>query len=199
MQFVVDQPATIGALPIAVALAEKVLEGYPSGLAMRRIAGRTDSPACVALDPACRRTSRVTLYALRLRRRYCWPGHQQSDPRPLTQIRPDLGQAVGDHDLTTPRCPTPAPGFPENSRHAPAVTVWSSSRPECADASPTKSARRSANRPWSKSALREWNATGPNEPVCAVRTSGRPANNIDSSAQVLHYGDCILILMKKVH
>ena len=36
--FVVDQPATIGALPIAVAHAEGVLVGYLPGLAMRRIA-----------------------------------------------------------------------------------------------------------------------------------------------------------------
>jgi transposase len=35
---VVDQPATIGALPIAVAQAEDVLVGYLPGLAMRRIA-----------------------------------------------------------------------------------------------------------------------------------------------------------------
>ncbi len=35
---VVDQPATIGALPIAVAHAEGVLVGYLPGLAMRRIA-----------------------------------------------------------------------------------------------------------------------------------------------------------------
>ncbi|WP_460948472.1 IS110 family RNA-guided transposase, partial [Okibacterium endophyticum] len=36
--FVVDQPATIGALPLAVAQAEDVLIGYLPGLAMRRIA-----------------------------------------------------------------------------------------------------------------------------------------------------------------
>ncbi|WP_282859927.1 IS110 family transposase [Pseudoclavibacter helvolus] len=36
--FVVDQPATIGALPIAVAQAAGVLVGYLPGLAMRRIA-----------------------------------------------------------------------------------------------------------------------------------------------------------------
>ncbi len=36
--FVVDQPATIGALPIAVAQAGGVLVGYLPGLAMRRIA-----------------------------------------------------------------------------------------------------------------------------------------------------------------
>ncbi|GAA2233551.1 IS110 family transposase [Herbiconiux moechotypicola] len=36
--FVVDQPATIGALPLAVAQAEGVLIGYIPGLAMRRIA-----------------------------------------------------------------------------------------------------------------------------------------------------------------
>jgi len=35
---IVDQPATIGALPIAVAQAESVLVGYLPGLAMRRIA-----------------------------------------------------------------------------------------------------------------------------------------------------------------
>lgn len=36
--FVVDQPATIGALPLAVAQAEGALIGYLPGLAMRRIA-----------------------------------------------------------------------------------------------------------------------------------------------------------------
>jgi transposase len=36
--FVVDQPATIGALPLAVARAEGVAVGYLPGLAMRRIA-----------------------------------------------------------------------------------------------------------------------------------------------------------------
>ncbi len=36
--FVVDQPATIGALPVAVAQAENVLVAYLPGLAMRRIA-----------------------------------------------------------------------------------------------------------------------------------------------------------------
>jgi transposase len=36
--FVVDQPATIGALPLAVAQAEDILIGYLPGLAMRRIA-----------------------------------------------------------------------------------------------------------------------------------------------------------------
>ncbi|WP_146707754.1 IS110 family transposase, partial [Shigella flexneri] len=35
---VVDQPATIGALPVAVARSEGVLVGYLPGLAMRRIA-----------------------------------------------------------------------------------------------------------------------------------------------------------------
>ncbi|MCQ9387043.1 IS110 family transposase, partial [Brevibacterium moorei] len=35
---VVDQPATIGALPVAVAAAMGVLVGYIPGLAMRRIA-----------------------------------------------------------------------------------------------------------------------------------------------------------------
>ena len=36
--FVVDQPATIGALPVTVARAEGVLVAYLPGLAMRRIA-----------------------------------------------------------------------------------------------------------------------------------------------------------------
>ncbi|GAB3260880.1 hypothetical protein GCM10027562_23980 [Arthrobacter pigmenti] len=36
---VVDQPATIGALPVTVAQAMGVLVGYLPGLAMRRIAG----------------------------------------------------------------------------------------------------------------------------------------------------------------
>lgn len=35
---VVDQPATIGALPVAVARSEGTLVGYLPGLAMRRIA-----------------------------------------------------------------------------------------------------------------------------------------------------------------
>ena len=35
---VVDQPATIGALPVAVAQAERILVGYLPGLSMRRIA-----------------------------------------------------------------------------------------------------------------------------------------------------------------
>lgn len=35
---VVDQPSTIGALPVAVAQAEGILVGYIPGLAMRRIA-----------------------------------------------------------------------------------------------------------------------------------------------------------------
>ena len=36
--FVVDQPATIGALPVAVAQAEGILVGYLPGLSMRRVA-----------------------------------------------------------------------------------------------------------------------------------------------------------------
>ena len=35
---VVDQPSTIGALPVAVAQAEGIMVGYLPGLAMRRIA-----------------------------------------------------------------------------------------------------------------------------------------------------------------
>jgi hypothetical protein len=53
--FVVDQPATIGALPIAVAQAEDVLMGYLPGLAMRRIADLHAGEA--RPTPATRRSS----------------------------------------------------------------------------------------------------------------------------------------------
>jgi hypothetical protein len=84
---VVDQPATIGALPVAVARAAGVLVGYLPGLAMRRIAklhpgeAKTDArdaliiaetartmPAHAALDPGRRRAGRGTVDAVRLRR-----------------------------------------------------------------------------------------------------------------------------------
>ncbi|SRH01259.1 ISSfl2 ORF [Shigella flexneri 2a] len=42
---VVDQPATIGALPVAVARSEGVLVGYLPGLAMRRIAANSPCSA----------------------------------------------------------------------------------------------------------------------------------------------------------
>lgn len=57
---VVDQPATIGALPIAVAQAESVLVGYLPGLAMRRIAdlhageGKTDARDAAIIAQAAR-------------------------------------------------------------------------------------------------------------------------------------------------
>ncbi|TFC30323.1 IS110 family transposase [Cryobacterium sp. TMT2-18-3] len=58
--FVVDQPATIGALPIAVAQAEDVLVGYLPGLAMRRIAdlhageAKTDARGAAIIAQAAR-------------------------------------------------------------------------------------------------------------------------------------------------
>ncbi|WP_146705050.1 IS110 family transposase, partial [Shigella flexneri] len=53
---VVDQPATIGALPVAVARSEGVLVGYLPGLAMRRIAAlhageaKTDARDAAIID-----------------------------------------------------------------------------------------------------------------------------------------------------
>jgi transposase len=57
---VVDQPATIGALPVAVAQAEGVLVGYLPGLAMRRIAdlhageAKTDARDSMVIAQAAR-------------------------------------------------------------------------------------------------------------------------------------------------
>jgi transposase len=57
---VVDQPATIGALPVAVAQAEGVLVGYLPGLAMRRIAdlhqgeAKTDARDAAVIAQAAR-------------------------------------------------------------------------------------------------------------------------------------------------
>lgn len=83
---IVDQPATIGALPIAVAQAAGALVGYLPGLAMRRIAdlhpgeaktgrerrrhhrgNRTDHAAHPAVDPGHRRAGRRAHDALRVR------------------------------------------------------------------------------------------------------------------------------------
>ena len=66
---VVDQPATIGALPVAVALAVGVLVGYLPGLAMRRIAdlhpgqAKTDARDAAIIAEAAR-TMPHTLRAL---------------------------------------------------------------------------------------------------------------------------------------
>ena len=69
--FVVDQPATIGALPVTVARAEGVLVAYLPGLAMRRIAdlhageAKTDArDAAIIADAA--RTMPHTLRTLRI-------------------------------------------------------------------------------------------------------------------------------------
>ena len=68
--FVVDQPATIGALPVAVAQAAGIQVGYLPGLAMRRIAdlhpgeAKTDArDATIIADAA--RTMPHTLRAVR--------------------------------------------------------------------------------------------------------------------------------------
>lgn len=69
--FVVDQPSTIGALPVAVARAEGVLVAYLPGLAMRRIAdlhaGETKTDARdAAIIAEAARSMPHTLRSLRL-------------------------------------------------------------------------------------------------------------------------------------
>lgn len=69
--FVVDQPATIGALPVAVARDEGVLVAYLPGLAMRRIAdlhageAKTDARDAAIIAEAARSMPH-TLRSLRL-------------------------------------------------------------------------------------------------------------------------------------
>lgn len=69
--FVVDQPSTIGALPVAVARAEGVLVAYLPGLAMRRIAdlhageAKTDARDAAIIAEAARSMPH-TLSSLRL-------------------------------------------------------------------------------------------------------------------------------------
>ena len=69
--FVVDQPSTIGALPVAVARAEGVLVAYLPGLAMRRIANlhageaKTDARDAAIIAEAARSMPH-TLRSLRL-------------------------------------------------------------------------------------------------------------------------------------
>ncbi|PQP06752.1 IS110 family transposase [Burkholderia cepacia] len=69
--FVVDQPSTIGALPVAVARAEGVLSAYLPGLAMRRIAdlhageAKTDARDAAIIAEAARSMPH-TLRSLRL-------------------------------------------------------------------------------------------------------------------------------------
>lgn len=69
--FVVDQPSTIGALPVAVARAEGVLVAYLPGLAMRRIAdlhageAKTDARDAAIIAEAVRSMPH-TLHSLRL-------------------------------------------------------------------------------------------------------------------------------------
>ncbi len=71
MLFVVDQPATIGGLPLAVARSEGVEVGYLPGLAMRRIGdlhageAKTDARDAAIIAHA----ARTMLHALRALRR----------------------------------------------------------------------------------------------------------------------------------
>lgn len=92
--FVVDQPATIGALPLAVARDEGVRVGYLPGLAMRRIAqihageAKTDARDAAVIAHAARtlphalRPLRQGDEATRRRRRWrCWPASTRTSPR----------------------------------------------------------------------------------------------------------------------
>ncbi|WP_195760249.1 IS110 family transposase, partial [Burkholderia pseudomallei] len=69
--FVVDQPATIGALPVAIARDEGVMVAYLPGLAMRRIAdlhageAKTDARDAAIIAEAARSMPH-TLRSLRL-------------------------------------------------------------------------------------------------------------------------------------
>ncbi|WP_146704219.1 IS110 family transposase, partial [Shigella flexneri] len=66
---VVDQPATIGALPVAVARSEGVLVGYLPGLAMRRIAdlhageAKTDARNAAIIAEAARTLPHAAIIA----------------------------------------------------------------------------------------------------------------------------------------
>ncbi|WP_146705160.1 IS110 family transposase, partial [Shigella flexneri] len=80
---VVDQPATIGALPVAVARSEGVLVGYLPGLAMRRIAdlhaGEAVSMLCGFDDDLAAQTTQASNRIRGL----------------LTQIHPALERVLG--------------------------------------------------------------------------------------------------------
>ena len=96
---VVDQPATIGALPIAVAHAEGVLVGYLPGLAMRRIAdlhpgeAKTDARDAAIIAMA----ARTMPHALR--------SLQLADEQVA-----ELTMLCGFDDDSPPRSPRPATG-----------------------------------------------------------------------------------------
>ncbi|WP_146705189.1 IS110 family transposase, partial [Shigella flexneri] len=84
----VDQPATIGALPVAVARSEGVLVGYLPGLAMRRIAdlhageAKTDARNAAIIAEADDLAAQTTQASNRIRGL-------------LTQIHPALERVLG--------------------------------------------------------------------------------------------------------
>src|SRR5664279_1125521 len=122
---VVDQPATIGALPVAVALDEGITVAYLPGLAMRRIAdlhpgsAKTDArDAAVIADAARtmphtlraaetgRRKERRAHRAVRVRRRPRAADHRHIQPDPR----------AAHPDPPGPRtCPGPADGPPRRA------------------------------------------------------------------------------------
>jgi hypothetical protein len=111
---VVDQPATIGALPVAVALDEGVTVAYLPGLSMRRIsvlhpgAAKTARDAAVIANaahhdahpagaPARRRDDRRAHRDVRVRRRPRRADHRhiESDPWPAHPDPPPLERVLG--------------------------------------------------------------------------------------------------------
>ncbi|WP_146705229.1 IS110 family transposase, partial [Shigella flexneri] len=96
---VVDQPATIGALPVAVARSEGVLVGYLPGLAMRRIAdlhageAKTDARNAAIIAEA----ARTLPHALRTDDDLAAQTTQASNRIRglLTQIHPALERVLG--------------------------------------------------------------------------------------------------------
>ena len=176
---VVDQPATIGALPVAVAQAMGLDTAYLPGLAMRRIAdlhpgtAKTDArDAYVIADAA--RTLPHTLRRVdvgedgaggpvgadRLRRRSARPGHAgiQPDPGLLTEIHPALERVLGP-DAGPPGGARAAGPLRRTDRAASAGQAAASDHragqaaPAAHDALwPSGSGPRSTSRPWSSPA-----------------------------------------------
>lgn len=140
--FVVDQPATIGALPIAAARAEGVLVGYLPGLAMRRIAdtmpgqAKTDARDAAVIVTAAR-TMPHTLRSLDLAtedaaslQMLCGFDDDLTKQTTkasnqlrglLTQIHPALERALADH-LDHPAVLTMLAAYPTPARLAEAGT-----------------------------------------------------------------------------
>ena len=98
---VVDQPSTIGALPVAVAQAEGIMVGYIPGLAMRRIAdlhpgeAKTDARDAAIIAEAARSLPH-TLRSIVLADEQATATSNRIRGL-LTQIHPALERVVGTH------------------------------------------------------------------------------------------------------